>query len=364
MDIPRLHKETEIYKQGAIATGISDAKQKAESFITEVTNDGIWVTPSDAKPNAQGQATSSTSGWHIGGALELVRGGVAMFKVWLENAVAKVRVGSASSGNIVLESDAIHMNDGSREILSVVGESSQGATRSSITSWHSLSDGVGAELGFQTDVNYYDESDITEVASLVAMISPDFANVHVDVSANSRDFYWPGQASPCASGHARVRLAGEVLAFIPDGANTYHVPMRRAASNVNGGETLFSGTYASTYNAPVELDGDLTEVRRLLVEYEDSAGRRGSVTLDLALASTSDTALVGLQTFAANSTNGIIIRSKTCELAYSSGAWRIDVAELGSTGTYQYGKVTIGTNGAATWSSAEEIGITKVVGFY
>ena len=132
------------------------------------------------------------------------------------------------------------------------------------------------------------------------------------------------------------------------------------------GEVLFSGAYSTTYNAPVELDGDLTDVRRLLVEYEDSAGRRGSAWLDLALASTGDTALIGLQTFAANATNGLIVRSKTCELAWSvtAGSWVIDVAELGSTGTYQYGKATIGTNGSIAWSHAQEIGITRVIGFY
>lgn len=96
--IPRLNKETSIFDPDSpISGGIEDAGGKAERFITEVSGDGIWVTPEDAKPEG-GQAVSTTTGWHISDALEFVRQGVSRFWIGLKNSgdtTPTVRIGKA-----------------------------------------------------------------------------------------------------------------------------------------------------------------------------------------------------------------------------------------------------------------------------
>lgn len=97
---------------------IEEAATTATKYITDVTDDGIWVTPEDATPE-EGEAVSITSGWHISDAIELFRAGASMFKVWVENAVAKVRIGQEDSGHLVLNPNGISIRDAIYEIASI-----------------------------------------------------------------------------------------------------------------------------------------------------------------------------------------------------------------------------------------------------
>ena len=75
MAIPRLHKEASIFdEQNPISGGIDDAAKCATDYITEISGDGIWVTPEDAKP-VGGQAVATTSGVHITDSVDIVRDG-------------------------------------------------------------------------------------------------------------------------------------------------------------------------------------------------------------------------------------------------------------------------------------------------
>ena len=78
--------------------GHDAAAKTASDYITEITSDGIWVTPHDAKP-VNGAPTSTTRGWHIADALEYFRGTVRYIKAWLNGTVPTVRLGQDSSGH-------------------------------------------------------------------------------------------------------------------------------------------------------------------------------------------------------------------------------------------------------------------------
>lgn len=87
-------------------TMAENAEKSATNFITEVSNDGIWVTPSDAKP-VSGEAAATTSGWHISDTLDLFRQGTSMFKIWVEETVAKMRLGAENLSHLLFEESEI-----------------------------------------------------------------------------------------------------------------------------------------------------------------------------------------------------------------------------------------------------------------
>lgn len=91
--MPTQSKETALFRDSAIADGISAAGQTATSYITNVSGGGIMVHPSD----------DSTSGWKISSTLELLKGGVAYIKAWLagttQHPIPTVRVGVDDSGH-------------------------------------------------------------------------------------------------------------------------------------------------------------------------------------------------------------------------------------------------------------------------
>ena len=93
--MPTYSDEVNVYNPNAIKDGMVDAR---DYYVTSVTNDGIWVTPHDAKP-VNGAAASTTRGWHIADALEYFRGTVRYIKAWLNGTVPTVRLGQDSSGH-------------------------------------------------------------------------------------------------------------------------------------------------------------------------------------------------------------------------------------------------------------------------
>ena len=94
------------------------AARTATNYVTEVSGDGVWVTPSNAKP-VNGAAASTTSGWHISSAIELFRAGVSMLKAWVDGTTTKVRIGAEAAGHIVLDPDGIDFMDASYSIARI-----------------------------------------------------------------------------------------------------------------------------------------------------------------------------------------------------------------------------------------------------
>ena len=80
---------------------LGNAASKAVSYVTELA-DGIMVHP-------EGDATT---GWRIGNAIELLRGGTSYLKAWLDNNVPKVRIGREDTGNLLIDDDSVDIRSG------------------------------------------------------------------------------------------------------------------------------------------------------------------------------------------------------------------------------------------------------------
>ena len=341
-----------------LSASFEAAKQAAKSatdYITDITNDGIWVTPSTAKPSS-GQAVSSTSGWHIADALELFKSGASMFKVWFDSvaSMTKVRVGGSDNGHMLLDDDGLYIN-----AVYPYNNGYQTVEKSRLTK----TDGLKV---WQSDTHAgYGQLNGGSLVLNDADSGMGGGSIHMGSTSNGLDISYLDDYASTA-----FTVDGENLLSYTNDANYIRVgSVGGCPVRVYSYRELFSGTYSTTHNSAIELDVpasiDDVSFQRLLVEYEDSTGRKGSVWVGCGLGDTNETATFGTQTTTANSSTGMVIRTKTYVLAYDTNAakWKMNTATY-SANVYQYGKVTIGTNGAATWSSAEEIGITKVIGYY
>lgn len=312
-----------------------NAAKTATDYITDVTGDGIWVTPEDAKP-VNGAAAATTSGWHIADALELFRQGASVFKVWIENAATKVRIGMASLPHVVIDSDGLHL----MAIGSTVAYEIMSVTHDGGVFVQSESGGSGHRT----------------------RIEPGAIHVlHGDGTGGEVDL---GTASITSNDGGHVNLSSTYVNGITTYVDNYSDAIVEIGSNADyvlthDAKVLFTGTYASTRDAAITLpdpDKACLYFSRLLVEYEDAGGRRGSVWVKPSLGLT-----FGCQTIAANATTGVIVRSKTYEVGGQNGEV-VDVANY-TAGVPQYGRMNVSTSGAVTWQSANEIGIVRIIGY-
>lgn len=105
-------------------TAQASAAQTATNYITAISNDGIWVTPNDAKPS-NGAATSTTTGWHISDSIELFKQGTSYMKMWIDNNVfAKLRIGKEDSGHLLLKDNGIDLYGSSTSRVASLGSGS------------------------------------------------------------------------------------------------------------------------------------------------------------------------------------------------------------------------------------------------
>ena len=89
---------------------VDESAAVAGNYITKVSTGGdAWVHSEGHGPDANGNATANTYGWRIGSVFELVRAGLSYLKMWVENSVAKVRVGLESAGHSVFSSDGMEV---------------------------------------------------------------------------------------------------------------------------------------------------------------------------------------------------------------------------------------------------------------
>ena len=107
---------------------IDDASKTATNYITDVTaNDGIWITPSNTKPDhTLTEPGSVATGWHIGNVLEYFIQGVSHFKVWMNSTLNKIqmRLGMETSGHIILDEDGMEILDNETTTTIVDGNTS------------------------------------------------------------------------------------------------------------------------------------------------------------------------------------------------------------------------------------------------
>lgn len=188
----------------ATTSQVNGAAQTATDYVTVINNDGIWVTPSDAKP-VEGSATSQTNGWHISNAIELFRAGVSAFKVWVENNITKVRIGRNDSGNanIVLDPNGINFLNGNNEFAELA------VSQSGMVS---LSSKNLSSSGYYADVRTYE----TELGSGDEAV----ATAHTAIAAGYNEngtihpAYVEANASPSES---LVRIGGDTISVVPGG---------------------------------------------------------------------------------------------------------------------------------------------------
>ena len=76
------------------------AKTTATRYINELV-DGIMVHPYG----------DITTGWSIRDALELIKSGISVFRVWLEGGLAKVRIGESDKSHVELDYHSLQMVD-------------------------------------------------------------------------------------------------------------------------------------------------------------------------------------------------------------------------------------------------------------
>ena len=98
----------------------SDAATKATNYITQISqNQGIWVTPSDHKPDpSTGEPVTTgnnkTRGWRIKDALEMFWEGISYIWAGIVNNIATVRVGKETGGHSVIDENGMRVyGDGS-----------------------------------------------------------------------------------------------------------------------------------------------------------------------------------------------------------------------------------------------------------
>lgn len=109
--------QTGSYDFKAAKEGRDDAAKYATNYIFEKVANDVWIHSEDHGPDAQGAATQDTYGWRIGSVFELVRAGLSYFRVWVENSVAKMRLGDASGKHIAIDSSSgVAVMDGGDEV--------------------------------------------------------------------------------------------------------------------------------------------------------------------------------------------------------------------------------------------------------
>lgn len=108
-------------------TRADEALQKAEeaggtatNFVTD-TSDGIFVHPKD----------NDSDGVRITDVIEIIKGGLSFFKAWVDDGLAKVRVGKADAGHTNIDSNGMRVYGGDgTELLANIGygEGNSGST--------------------------------------------------------------------------------------------------------------------------------------------------------------------------------------------------------------------------------------------
>lgn len=168
---------------------IESAATTATKYVTETTDNGIMVHPED----------DPTTGWLIAGALELLRSGASAFKAWLDNGIAKLRIGEETGANMVLDPDGIGFFNG----LSRFAELAVNAAGMVSLSAKNLSDS-----GYWADVRAYEQDGSAHTA---------IAAGYNDGGSTIHPAYVSAEGGPASS---LVTIAGEQVTVRPDGGIT------------------------------------------------------------------------------------------------------------------------------------------------
>ena len=70
------------------------------AYITDTNDNGIFIHPID----------DMSSGWSIGSAIQLFKQNIDYIKLWIENTIAKIRIGREDQGHIILDNESVTIN--------------------------------------------------------------------------------------------------------------------------------------------------------------------------------------------------------------------------------------------------------------
>lgn len=92
--------------------------------VQNLVDTHVWVDSNGLNVASENDETSGktvTTGWRIGSVSELVKQGVSWFKLWVENNVAKLRLGRADQSHVILDSDSLDIEDSSGDSVASFG---------------------------------------------------------------------------------------------------------------------------------------------------------------------------------------------------------------------------------------------------
>lgn len=91
-----------------LSTSLTNAAKTATNFISTVDSTGIMVHPNG----------NTTTGWKISNAIELLRNNDSYMKLWIDDDIAKVRIGDEDQGHIIIDNDSVDIKKGSSVVAS------------------------------------------------------------------------------------------------------------------------------------------------------------------------------------------------------------------------------------------------------
>ena len=240
---------------------LDDAAATAEDFITHIANNGIWVTPESAKPSAQGQAVSTTSGWHISDVLEMFRAGTSVLKAWVEGTapdeVAKFRVGDEAAGNVLVDPSGISVRSATT-VLAKFAASLVEIGKNSASAIISFCDGKGFLFfdsnnnnGFTLSAHDGTGGSAPAAAMSTGAGSPD-AEVRIfasRINAASNSSYIELRSGSNNGNYIKMDTPALMLADNGATSTGTQVAMRRFLELFNGGDDVTDLTLASSAKA-------------------------------------------------------------------------------------------------------------------
>ncbi|MDV3427477.1 MAG: hypothetical protein LIR50_10630 [Bacillota bacterium] len=83
------------------------------AYVTDTNDDGIMIHP----------VNDQNTGWSIGNSIQLLKNSISYIKLWLENNIAKIRIGEENKGHIIIDNNSVDVMN-NNTCLASFGETS------------------------------------------------------------------------------------------------------------------------------------------------------------------------------------------------------------------------------------------------
>lgn len=131
MALPKLFKETNVFKKNAIVNGITDAAKRATSYVTDLTN-GIFVHPEN----------DTSNGVQIQGTVEIIQNGDSVAEYG-----STTRVGFEDQVHLSLQQTEVHILDQNANILARIAPYGLGISEDLVSLVHNQGYGILTAFG-------------------------------------------------------------------------------------------------------------------------------------------------------------------------------------------------------------------------